>query len=108
LVHPELIDRFKLGFVNRTLGYRLPEKNRKAGAEMRGKLQEIGILRDSGHEHFNGSLVVPLMDENGIIIEVYGRKILGNRLRKRTAQLSSLAIESCASVVATVICTLSR
>jgi len=40
------------------LGYRLPEKNRKAGAEMRCKLQEIGILRDSGHEHFNGSLVI--------------------------------------------------
>lgn len=86
LEHPELIDRFKLGFANRTLGYRLPEKNRKAGAELRGKLQEIGILRDSGHEHFNGSLVVPIMDENGVISEVYGRKILGQRLRKGTAQ----------------------
>lgn len=86
LEHPELIDRFKLGFANRTLGYRLPEKNRKAGAELRGKLQEIGILRDSGHEHFNGSLVVPIMDEHGTITEVYGRKILGNRLRKGTAQ----------------------
>jgi hypothetical protein len=32
---------------------------------------------DSGHEHFSGSLVVPVMDENGIISEVYGRKILG-------------------------------
>ena len=71
---------------NRTLGYRLPEKNRKAGAELRGKLQEIGILRDSGHEHFNGSLVVPIMDEHGTITEIYGRKILGNRLRKGTAQ----------------------
>ncbi|MBU2711906.1 CHC2 zinc finger domain-containing protein [Zooshikella harenae] len=86
LEHPELIDRFKLGFANRTLGYRLPEKNRKAGAELRGKLQEIGILRDSGHEHFNGSLVVPIIDENGVISEVYGRKILGQRLRKGTAQ----------------------
>lgn len=86
LEHPELIERFKLGFANRTLGYRLPEKNRKAGAELRGKLQEIGILRDSGHEHFNGSLVVPIMDENGVISEVYGRKILGQRLRKGTAQ----------------------
>lgn len=86
LEHTELIDRFKLGFANRTLGYRLPEKNRKAGAELRGKLQEIGILRDSGHEHFNGSLVVPIMDEHGTITEVYGRKILGNRLRKGTAQ----------------------
>jgi DNA primase catalytic core len=82
----ELIERFKLGFANRTLGYCLPEKNRKAGAELRGKLQEIGILRDSGHEHFNGSLVVPIMDENGLITEVYGRKISGNKLRKGTAQ----------------------
>lgn len=86
LEHAELIDRFKLGFANRTLGYRLPEKNRKAGAKLRGKLQAIGILRSSGHEHFNGALVVPIMDENGVISEVYGRKILGNRLRKGTAQ----------------------
>jgi len=86
LSYPELIDRFKLGFANRTLGYRLPEKNRKAGAEMRCKLQEIGILRDSGHEHFNGSLVIPVINDNGIISEVYGRKILGSRLRKGTAQ----------------------
>ncbi len=86
LNNPELIERFTLGFANRTLGYRLPEKNRKAGAELRGKLQDIGILRSSGHEHFNGSLVVPIMDEHGIISEVYGRKILGNQLRKGTAQ----------------------
>ena len=82
----ELVDTFKLGFANRTLGYRLPEKNRKAGAELRGQLQEIGILRSSGHEHFNGSLVVPVMDEHGLITEVYGRKILGSRLRKGTPQ----------------------
>jgi len=30
LTHPEMIDRFQLGFANRTLGYRLPDKNRKA------------------------------------------------------------------------------
>lgn len=85
LKNAELIDTFKLGFANRTLAYRLPQKNRQAGAEIRGKLQEIGILRDSGHEHFNGSIVVPVIDENGIITEVYGRKLLGNRLRKGTA-----------------------
>lgn len=28
--HPETIDTFKLGFANRTLGLRLPEKTRKA------------------------------------------------------------------------------
>lgn len=53
----EAIDRFKLGFANRTLGYRLPAKNRKEGAAIRGQLQRLGLYRSSGHEHFTGSLV---------------------------------------------------
>lgn len=80
----ELINEFKLGYANRSLGYRLPEKNRQAGAELRGKLQSIGILRNSGHEHFNGSLVVPVFSCEGLITEVYGRKI-NRSLRKGTA-----------------------
>ena len=58
----EMIDRFRLGFANRTLGYRLPAKNRAAGAEMRGRLQKLGIYRESGHEHFNGSMVIPVFN----------------------------------------------
>lgn len=83
LDHPELIDTFQLGYANRTLGYRLPQKNRQAGAEIRGKLQQIGILRKSGHEHFNGSIVIPVFDEHGHVVEAYGRKLLDN-LRKGT------------------------
>jgi DNA primase len=79
----ELIDRFRLGFANRTLGYRLPASNRKAGGEVRGRLQRLGILRDSGHEHFNGSLVVPVFSASGEVVEIYGRKI-GERLRAGT------------------------
>jgi len=75
LVHGELIERFRLGYANRTLGLRLPEKNRKAGADMRARLERIGLYRESGHEHFNGSLIVPVMDETGAVQEVYGRKI---------------------------------
>ena len=78
LASPELIDHFQLGFANRTLGLRLPEKNRKAGAEVRARLQRLGVLRDSGHEHFNGSLVVPVFDVAGNVVEVYGRKITPN------------------------------
>lgn len=32
----EAIEHFKIGFANRTLAYRLPAKNRTAGAELRG------------------------------------------------------------------------
>jgi DNA primase catalytic core len=81
--HPEVIDHFKLGYANRTLGLRLPEKNRKAGADIRARLERVGIYRESGHEHFNGSIVVPVWDSNGIITEVYGRKIRDD-LRKGT------------------------
>jgi DNA primase catalytic core len=74
----ELVERFKLGFANRTLGLRLPMGNRVAGAEIRARLQKLGVLRASGHEHFNGSLVVPVFDEQGRVAEVYGRKITPN------------------------------
>jgi DNA primase len=75
LDHPEMIGRFRIGFANRTLGYRLPERNRKSGAELRGRLQHLGLLRDSGHEHFTGSVVIPVIDPDGNVTEIYGRKI---------------------------------
>jgi len=80
----ELIDHFKLGFANRSLGLHLPQKNRKAGAHVRGLLKEIGIYRDSGHEHFTGSLIVPVLNGQKVT-EVYGRKITRDtKLRKGT------------------------
>jgi hypothetical protein len=33
------------------------------------------VLRKSGHEHLNGSLVVPIFDEHGRVVEMYGRKL---------------------------------
>ena len=71
----ELIKTHRLGFANRTLGLRLPATRVKAGAELRTRLQKTGVLRESGHEHFNGCLVVPVIDEAGHVTEVYGRKI---------------------------------
>lgn len=75
LNHPDLIDTFKLGFANRTLGLRMPDKRRLEGAQMRSRLERLGVYRESGHEHFNGSLVVPVLDEHGQVREMYGRKI---------------------------------
>ena len=75
LDHPGVVDAFELGVADRTLGLRLPEKNRKDGAAIRERLQRIGILRESGHEHFNGSLVIPVRDASGHVAEVYGRKL---------------------------------
>ena len=83
LNHPELIDHFKLGFANRTLGLRLPDKRRVEGAQIRARLERLGVYRESGHEHFNGSLVVPVFDHDGQVAELYGRKVT-SRLRDGT------------------------
>lgn len=75
LIHSEMIDQFRLGYANRTLGIRLPQSRTKAGDTLRQRLQKIGIIRESGHEHLNGSLVIPVFDENGCIVYLYGRRI---------------------------------
>lgn len=91
LMNSEMVERFRIGFSNRTLGYRLPEKNRAAGERLRGSLRRIGILKDTGHEYFNGSVLFPVFgvkDESGQtdyenVTGIYGRKIT-HCLRKGT------------------------
>ncbi len=73
--HPEAGETFRLGFGDRTLGYRLPNSQLREGKRIRSRLQALGVLRSTGHEHFRGSLVIPVIDENGQVGEVYGRKI---------------------------------
>lgn len=80
----EALSTFKLGYADRTLGLRLPEKNREAGAAIRERLQKLGVYRQSGHEHLSGSLIIPILDGHGNTVNLYGRKILDN-LRAGTA-----------------------
>ena len=70
----ELITHFQLGFADRTLGLRLPDKNRKEGGVLRLRLAQLGLWRESGHEHFNGCVVVPFHDAAGNIVSFYGRR----------------------------------
>ena len=80
----ELIDAFQLGYANKSLTYRLPPGHTIAGKEMRSRLQALGVIRESGHEHLNGSLVMPVMGmkesaieaQRGKILQLYGRRIV--------------------------------
>ena len=75
LDHPEIATVFKLGYADRTLGIRLPDSNREAGAKIRERLVKLGVFRrESGHEHLRGSLVVPILDSEGNTLNLYGRK----------------------------------
>lgn len=85
----DAIETFKLGFSNRTLGYRIPEKNRRTGKEIRSQLQRLGVIRPSGHELFRGSIIVPVFDEHGKVVQLHGRKITPD-LRPGTADHTQL------------------
>jgi DNA primase len=75
----DVIAAFKLGFADRTLGLRLPDKRRVAGLEIRTRLERLGVYRESGHEHLNGCLVFPIIAQAGEVTEIYGRKIVENQ-----------------------------
>jgi DNA primase catalytic core len=87
LNQPEMIDHFKLGHANKTLTYRLPPVHTVGGKSTRARLQAAGILRESGHEHLNGCLVVPVIGleggavaaHSGCITQLYGRRMSAPR-----------------------------
>lgn len=69
-----LIEKYRLGFADRSLGLRMPDSNRKEGEALRSRLTRLGVWRESGHEHFNGCIVVPLREGENIV-SFYGRRI---------------------------------
>ena len=70
---PEAVKTFGIGFVDRTLGYRLPGSQTLAGKEVRERLRSLALIKESRHEHFRGYLTFPVLDGNGDVGEVYGR-----------------------------------
>ncbi|HLI76803.1 MAG TPA: toprim domain-containing protein, partial [Acidobacteriaceae bacterium] len=75
----EVIEHFQLGFSNRMLGTSLPDRNRRPGAAIREQLERLGLFRkESGHEHLRGSLIVPVTNLDGDVVQLYGRKITPN------------------------------
>lgn len=80
--------RSRFGFADRSPGYRLPNAQTKDGVALRSRLRALGVLRASGHEHFRGCLTIPVLDGEGRVGEVYGRRV--QKLDPRTATSAHL------------------
>ena len=89
LTSSEIIDTFMIGLSNRTLGYRIPDKAWHAGRKIRQRLQRIGILKNTGHELFRGSIVIPVFDEHGRVVQLHGRKV-ARTIRERSTDHTQL------------------
>lgn len=69
IASPEVVERFQLGFANRTLGMKLTSK-------LKRRCQARGWFRqETGHEHLRGSLTLPVFGSSGEVLNCYGRKI---------------------------------
>jgi DNA primase catalytic core len=79
LTHPDMLATFQLGYANRTVPYRLPAHWTTDGAMVRQRLTRLGLLRATGHEHFAGCVVIPIRDEHGAVVDLYGRRISEHR-----------------------------
>ena len=78
-----LIRHFRIGYADRSLGLRVPDKARREGAQVRLRMATLGLLRDSGHELMFGAVVVPITDDAGRVVGMYGR-MTGTNLRAGT------------------------
>ncbi len=76
LADPELIEYFQLGYADQSLMRTLPNRSSSAGHAVRQQLQALGLVRESGHEFFKGSIVVPVLSDTGDVQQAYGRKLI--------------------------------
>jgi DNA primase len=68
------VERFGLGVSDRTLGLAVGPRERDRDG-VRDRLQRLGVLRDSGHEHFRGCVTFPIVDAAGVVVQVFGRTV---------------------------------
>jgi DNA primase len=73
LAEPAMLEAFRVGYCNGTLKHALPHSG-----EIVSQLQSIGVLNTKGNEVFYGRVTVPIVDEAGAVVGLYGRKVEGS------------------------------
>jgi len=70
LEDPSLLATFQVGYCNGTLPSVLPREG-----ELVEGLKALGVLNARGQEHFYGCITVPVLDAQGNVCGIYGRRI---------------------------------
>jgi DNA primase catalytic core len=84
LIYGEIVEEFKIGFSDGSLN---PSQMNIKESEIYQALFDLGILKNedgstgsptsngSTREHFSNRVIFPVFDENGLIVQIYGRNI---------------------------------
>ena len=70
-----VLRQFAVGYCDRSLATKLPDAESFEGAMIRGTLQRFGLIKPNGRELFRGSIIIPIKNESGTLVDVYGRKV---------------------------------
>jgi DNA primase len=70
----ELFRHFKVGYSDGRLRRMLPED---VGHEFVAGLKAVGVLNEKGGEFFHGCVTFPILDDNGAVVGMYGRRAIG-------------------------------
>jgi len=71
----EMIQKFRIGFSDRSMGVRIPDIRNVKGKAIRNRLKALGVFRKSGQEHLAGCIIIPIGELNGNLTQLYGRRI---------------------------------
>ena len=76
----DLVRRYQLGFADRTIGLSIGKSASQRNTRLREQLASAGLMRESGHEHFTGCVVAPILGEpdgDNIrqVLGMYGRRV---------------------------------
>jgi len=80
LGYEDFFEKFKIGFADGSLPNAIPDEG-----PLREKLQEIGILNETGQETFVNCVLFPVFDTEGQAIQIFGYS-----LRSQNGQILSL------------------
>ncbi|QDP01557.1 hypothetical protein [Thalassotalea sp. PS06] len=69
------IKKLKIGLCDRKLNRVVACSRCAEGASIRGILEVHGLIKPSGHEELRGCVTLPLYDENGLVLGIYGRRM---------------------------------
>ena len=87
----EILEKFQVGYSNRSLGISLPRPRSVQGDIIRGVLQRYALLKPNGHETFRGALLFPEFDFNGSLINVFGYRTRTNLNKKQPRLFQALS-----------------
>jgi len=68
----ELLEELSLGYMDQNFMQRIP--NGKEGSEIKGLLQEIGLVKEKGRSLYPGYVLFPMLDDKQNLVNIYGKR----------------------------------